>query len=74
MFLSIEEKFDSLPNQMLLAYLASYQLWRVVQNTVLFIVPYTRGDEVSRKPEQIFDEVARLVEQGFGNCFCGAKR
>ena len=28
------------------------------------VVPYTRGDEVSRKPEQIFDEVARLVEQG----------
>ena len=27
------------------------------------VVPYTRGDEVSRKPEQIFDEVARLVEQ-----------
>jgi tRNA-2-methylthio-N6-dimethylallyladenosine synthase len=27
-------------------------------------VPYTRGDEVSRKPEQIFDEVARLAEQG----------
>jgi tRNA-2-methylthio-N6-dimethylallyladenosine synthase len=27
-------------------------------------VPYTRGDEVSRKPEQIFDEVARLIEQG----------
>ena len=28
------------------------------------VVPYTRGDEVSRKPEQIFNEVARLVEQG----------
>ena len=28
------------------------------------VVPYTRGDEVSRKPEQIFDEIARLVEQG----------
>jgi len=28
------------------------------------VVPYTRGDEVSRKPEQIFDEVARLAEQG----------
>ena len=28
------------------------------------VVPYTRGDEISRKPEQIFDEVARLVEQG----------
>jgi len=28
------------------------------------VVPYTRGDEVSRKPEQIFDEVARLIEQG----------
>ena len=23
-----------------------------------------RGDEVSRKPEQIFDEIARLAEQG----------
>jgi len=28
------------------------------------VVPYTRGDEVSRKPAQIFDEVARLIEQG----------
>jgi tRNA-2-methylthio-N6-dimethylallyladenosine synthase len=28
------------------------------------VVPYTRGDEVSRNPEQIFDEVARLIEQG----------
>jgi tRNA-2-methylthio-N6-dimethylallyladenosine synthase len=28
------------------------------------VVPYTRGDEVSRKPEQIFDEVARLAERG----------
>ena len=28
------------------------------------VVPYTRGDEVSRAPQQIFDEVARLAEQG----------
>ena len=28
------------------------------------VVPYTRGEEVSRKPRQIFDEVARLAEQG----------
>ena len=29
------------------------------------VVPYTRGDEVSLEAiEQIFDEVARLVEQG----------
>jgi len=28
------------------------------------VVPYTRGDEVSRKAQQIFDEIARLVEQG----------
>ena len=27
-------------------------------------MPYTRGEEVSRKPRQIFDEVARLAEQG----------
>ncbi len=29
------------------------------------IIPYTRGPEVSRPPEQVIDEVRRLVDQGY---------
>ena len=61
----IEEKFDSLPSPSSggpSSYVAIMEGGS--KYCSLCVVPYTRGDEVSRKPEQIFDEVARLAEQG----------
>ena len=61
----IEEKFDSL----LLPEASSPSSFvSIMEGCSKFctfcVVPYTRGEEVSRKPRQIFDEVARLAEQG----------
>ncbi len=61
----IEEKFDSL----LLPEASSPSSFvSIMEGCSKFctfcVVPYTRGEEVSRKPRQIFDEVARLAEEG----------
>ncbi|MDC3375970.1 tRNA (N6-isopentenyl adenosine(37)-C2)-methylthiotransferase MiaB [Gammaproteobacteria bacterium] len=61
----IEEKFDSLPNSSTSGPSSYVAIMEGCSKYCSFcVVPYTRGDEVSRKPEQIFDEVARLAEQG----------
>ena len=61
----IEEKFDSLPEPTSSGPSSFVAIMEGCSKYCSFcVVPYTRGDEVSRKPEQIFDEVARLVEQG----------
>ena len=61
----IEEKFDSLPNPTSSGPSSFVAIMEGCSKYCSFcVVPYTRGDEVSRKPEQIFDEVARLAEQG----------
>ena len=61
----IEEKFDSLPEPDATGASSFVSIMEGCSKYCSFcVVPYTRGDEVSRKPEQIFDEVARLVEQG----------
>ena len=61
----IEEKFDSLPNPSTSGPSSYVAIMEGCSKYCSFcVVPYTRGDEVSRKPDQIFDEVARLAEQG----------
>jgi len=61
----IEEKFDALPQPEATGISSFISIMEGCSKYCSFcVVPYTRGDEVSRKPEQIFDEVARLVEQG----------
>ena len=61
----IEEKFDSLPKPTPGGPSRYVAIMEGCSKYCSFcVVPYTRGDEVSRKPEQIFDEVARLAEQG----------
>ena len=61
----IEEKFDSLPAPEATGISSFVSIMEGCSKYCSFcVVPYTRGDEVSRKPEQIFNEVARLVEQG----------
>ena len=61
----IEEKFDSLPEPEATGTSSFVSIMEGCSKYCSFcVVPYTRGDEVSRKPEQIFDEVARLIEQG----------
>ena len=61
----IEEKFDSLPAPEATGISSFVSIMEGCSKYCSFcVVPYTRGDGVSRKPEQIFDEVARLVEQG----------
>lgn len=61
----IEEKFDSLPTPSTSGPSSYVAIMEGCSKYCSFcVVPYTRGDEVSRKPEQIFDEVARLAEQG----------
>ncbi|MBT3674821.1 MAG: tRNA (N6-isopentenyl adenosine(37)-C2)-methylthiotransferase MiaB [Proteobacteria bacterium] len=61
----IEEKFDSLPAPEATGISSLVSIMEGCSKYCSFcVVPYTRGDEVSRKPEQIFNEVARLVEQG----------
>ena len=61
----IEEKFDSLPAPEAAGISSFVSIMEGCSKYCSFcVVPYTRGDEVSRKPEQIFNEVARLVEQG----------
>ena len=61
----IEEKFDSLPAPEATGTSSFVSIMEGCSKYCSFcVVPYTRGDEVSRKPEQIFDEVARLIEQG----------
>ena len=61
----IEEKFDSLPNPSTSGPSSYVAIMEGCSKYCSFcVVPYTRGDEVSRKPEQIFDEVARLAEKG----------
>ena len=61
----IEEKFDSL---LLPEASGPSSFVSIMEGCSKFctfcVVPYTRGEEVSRKPRQIFDEVARLAEQG----------
>ena len=61
----IEEKFDSL---LLPEASGPSSFVSIMEGCSKFctfcVVPYTRGEEVSRKPWQIFDEVARLAEQG----------
>ena len=61
----IEEKFDSLPAPEATGPTSFVSIMEGCSKYCSFcVVPYTRGDEVSRNPEQIFDEVARLIEQG----------
>ena len=61
----IEEKFDALPAPEATGTSSFVSIMEGCSKYCYFcVVPYTRGDEVSRKPEQIFDEVARLIEQG----------
>ncbi|MDB9996984.1 tRNA (N6-isopentenyl adenosine(37)-C2)-methylthiotransferase MiaB [Gammaproteobacteria bacterium] len=61
----IEEKFDSLPEPTATSPSSFVAIMEGCSKYCSFcVVPYTRGDEVSRKPQQIFDEIARLVEQG----------
>ena len=61
----IEEKFDALPAPEATGTSSFVSIMEGCSKYCSFcVVPYTRGDEVGRKPEQIFDEVARLVEQG----------
>src|SRR6056300_1610787 len=61
----IVEKFDSLPQPEAKGVSSFVSIMEGCSKYCSFcVVPYTRGDEVSRKPEQIFDEVARLAEQG----------
>nr|MDA7554441.1 tRNA (N6-isopentenyl adenosine(37)-C2)-methylthiotransferase MiaB [Gammaproteobacteria bacterium] len=61
----IKEKFDSLPSPSSSGPSSFVSIMEGCSKYCSFcVVPYTRGDEVSRKPEQIFDEIARLVEQG----------
>ena len=61
----IEEKLDALPAPEATGTSSFVSIMEGCSKYCSFcVVPYTRGDEVSRKPEQIFDEVARLVEQG----------
>ena len=61
----IEEKFDSLPSPSSGGPSSYVAIMEGCSKYCSFcVVPYTRGDEVSRKPKQIFDEVARLAEQG----------
>ena len=61
----IEEKFDALPAPEATGTSSFVSIMEGCSKYCSFcVVPYTRGDEVSRKSEQIFDEVARLVEQG----------
>ena len=61
----IEEKFDSLPAPEATGISSFVSIMEGCSKYCSFcVVPFTRGDEVSRKPEQIFNEVARLVEQG----------
>ena len=61
----IEEKFDSLPAPSSSGPTSFVSIMEGCSKYCSFcVVPYTRGDEVSRKPEQIFDEIARLAEQG----------
>jgi tRNA-2-methylthio-N6-dimethylallyladenosine synthase len=61
----IEEKFDALPAPEATGISSFVSIMEGCSKYCSFcVVPYTRGDEVSRKSEQIFDEVARLVEQG----------
>ena len=61
----IEEKFDSL---LLPEASGPSSFVSIMEGCSKFctfcVVSYTRGEEVSRKPRQIFDEVARLAEQG----------
>ncbi|MDC1486955.1 tRNA (N6-isopentenyl adenosine(37)-C2)-methylthiotransferase MiaB [Gammaproteobacteria bacterium] len=61
----IEEKFDALPAPEATGTSSFVSIMEGCSKYCSFcVVPFTRGDEVSRKPEQIFDEVARLIEQG----------
>ena len=61
----IEEKFDSLPAPSSSGPTSFVSIMEGCSKYCSFcVVPYTRGDEVSRKTEQIFDEIARLAEQG----------
>ncbi|MDB9995793.1 tRNA (N6-isopentenyl adenosine(37)-C2)-methylthiotransferase MiaB [Gammaproteobacteria bacterium] len=61
----IEEKFDALPAPEATGTSSFVSIMEGCSKYCSFcVVPYTRGDEVSRRPEQIFDEVARLIEQG----------
>ena len=61
----IEEKFDSLPEPKATSPSSFVAIMEGCSKYCSFcVVPYTRGDEVSRKAQQIFDEIARLVEQG----------
>ena len=61
----IEEKFDSLPAPSSSGPSSFVSIMEGCSKYCSFcVVPYTRGEEVSRKPIQIFDEVARLAEQG----------
>jgi len=61
----IEEKFDALPAPEATGTSSFVSIMEGCSKYCSFcVVPYTRGDEVSRKPEQIFDEVARIIEQG----------
>jgi tRNA-2-methylthio-N6-dimethylallyladenosine synthase len=61
----IEEKFDSLPEPSSAGPTSFVSIMEGCSKYCSFcVVPYTRGEEVSRKPEQIFNEVVRLSEQG----------
>jgi hypothetical protein len=59
------EKFDALPPATVEGVRPSSRSWRAVQQVLRFcIVPYTRGEEVSRPFDDVLTEVAGLAAQG----------
>ena len=58
------EKFDALPRPRSRAPLPSSRSWRCSKFCTFCIVPYTRGEEVSRPFDDVLTEVAGLADQG----------
>src|SRR5210317_609542 len=59
------EKFDHLPNVKVDGYSGNVSIMEGCSKYCSFcVVPYTRGEEVSRPAEDIIEEVLRLTQQG----------
>ena len=58
------EKFDHRPNPKPKARRPSYRSSKVAASTARSAVPYTRGEEVSRRFDQVMDEIRALAAQG----------